>query len=608
MMSRGARGPRRPPHLPTGKAAGGGDWFASLRGRTLMSIALVAVVASTRRTWFPSAQLAALLVDRGGCEFPIQLNARGALEGPWVNHSSLSSHDLLDLATRRTDGGGSSASSWDRRHAFASDAGGGGGVTEAEFYTPVRYQGMGKVVAAEEGEDDGKAPWGHVVEGLLTAGTLSTGNRLTLAFARLAERFLASWVRIDGITKGLGKAGMVKQIMFPAMAVNPKMQPCLAQVRIVQGRVYFRYGYFLEDARKLKRVNLAVKMILQAITAYDLRSLRAELFINACDKPVSFDNSLSSGCSGFPVFSTQWTPGSTDILFPDPLDLDFSPPAHAEHVPWPKKEGKAVWRGSGFEFQLKPYNWASSFRLRLHRTSDSRPDLLDARLASFGKDDLSEPREMLIKNGFVLAEELDEGQKEEAFKYVVVVDERVGSRDMCRALSGQQAVIRHLSGFMQYFEPLLLPGVHYIPVTHSFTDVVDAVEWMRQHDDAVHTMVLNANELASHVCTWHSRVHYWAVLLAKYSARAMETPQAVVAPTVCEGGKALESAEWAAGKVTNPSCKVEGKDASEGKCLDFCVTGVPEEKWTWLDAKDSLASLEIHDPFGHPHAPGRAVE
>ncbi|CAI7796727.1 unnamed protein product [Closterium sp. NIES-54] len=306
-MTRGPRGgPRRPPHFPAGKA--GGDWFASLRGRTLMSIALVAVVASTRRTWFPSAQLAAMLVERGGCEFPIQLNARGALEGPWVNHSSHDPHALLDLA---------------------------------EFYSPARYQAMGKVVAAEEGEDDGKAPWGHVVEGLLTAGTLSTGNRLTLAFARLAERFLASWVRIDGISKGLGKAGMVKQIMFPAMAVNPKMQPCLAHVRIVLGRVYFRYGSFLEDTRKLKRINLAVKMILHAITAYDLRSLRAELFINACDKPVSFDNSLSSGCSGFPVFSTQWTPGSTDILFPDPLDLDYSPPQHAEHVPWAKTVSSA---------------------------------------------------------------------------------------------------------------------------------------------------------------------------------------------------------------------------------------------------------------------------
>ncbi|CAI7848087.1 unnamed protein product, partial [Closterium sp. NIES-53] len=71
-------------------------------------------------------------------------------------------------------------------------------------------------------------------------------------------------------------------------------------------------------------------------------ALRAELFINACDKPVSFDNSLSSGCSGFPVFSTQWTPGSTDILFPDPLDLDYSPPQHAEHVPWAKV--RLFWR------------------------------------------------------------------------------------------------------------------------------------------------------------------------------------------------------------------------------------------------------------------------
>jgi len=49
--------------------------------------------------------------------------------------------------------------------------------------------------------------------------------------------------------------------------------------------------------------------------------LKAELYVNVCDAPQSYDNSLSAGKSGFAVFSTQLTPGSTDILCPDPMDL-----------------------------------------------------------------------------------------------------------------------------------------------------------------------------------------------------------------------------------------------------------------------------------------------
>ncbi|CAI5499874.1 unnamed protein product [Closterium sp. Naga37s-1] len=243
------------------------------------------------------------------------------------------------------------------------------------FFSGRRLQAMGKMVAAREGEDDGKVPWAVVVEGLLTTGAFSTSDPVTLAFARLAERFLAPWARIEvrlgrvtggrrggrrggrkgeegprgGITDGLGKTGLIKAAALKAIATNPKLMTCVAQVRVVEGRVYFRYGSFLEDERKLLRINLAVKMIHEAVVTFELQTLRAELYLNACDDPHSYDNSpllltlraelylnacddphsydnsLSSGRSGFAVLSSQWTPGVTDILFPDPLDLAYPP-------------------------------------------------------------------------------------------------------------------------------------------------------------------------------------------------------------------------------------------------------------------------------------------
>ncbi|CAI5499875.1 unnamed protein product, partial [Closterium sp. Naga37s-1] len=119
------------------------------------------------------------------------------------------------------------------------------------------------------------------------------------------------------------------------------------------------------------------------------------------------------------------------------------------------------------ELVLKEANWATSLRVRLHRMSDARPDLLDARLTMWGDKDGVDAKKLLLRHGVVLAEELDDvAERRRGCKYVLVVDEQIGTRDMCRALSGPQAVIRHVSGYTEFFDPLLLPGVHYAPVGH----------------------------------------------------------------------------------------------------------------------------------------------
>ncbi|GJP42577.1 hypothetical protein CLOM_g2128 [Closterium sp. NIES-68] len=657
MSSRTRAGSRRSQYSPSSRSAaantfstrgssGGGavgaasflDGIARERPHVVIASCAVFVLIATRFFWFPAPYIASTLVEPGGCDFAVYLNARGVLEGPWLNDTA----DSTDAAVAAAAA------------AAGLDLSAGAGVLLGDTGPYRRLQAMGKMVAAREGEDDGRVPWAVVVEGLLTTGAFSTSDPVTLAFARLAERFLAPWARIEGITEGLGKTGLIKPAALKAIATNPKLMTCVAQVRIVEGRVYFRYGSFLEDERKLLRINLAVKMIHEAVVTFELQTLQAELYLNACDDPHSYDNSLSSGRSGFAVLSTQWTPGVTDILFPDPLDLTYasSPSRHLgfgveerrrqherqglEPLPvWERRQSKAVWRGRSLEFVLKEANWATSLRVRLHRMTDARPDLLDARLTMWGEKDGTDAKKILLRHGVVLAEELDDVAERRDYKYVLVVDEQIGTRAMCRALSGPQAVIRHASGYSEFFEPLMLPGVHYVPVGHNFRDLFRAVEWMQRNDAAVRTMVRNANELAALVCTWHSRVHFWAVLLAKYSSRALENPVAVVAPTPCRAGRVRVSSEWANSTISG-ACKVErsvdegaaswtqlakaagergasallevlGLDGSllEGigddnldRCSDFCVQGVPEDQWVWLDAEESLRDVYPHDPIG----------
>ncbi|CAI7921339.1 unnamed protein product [Closterium sp. NIES-53] len=596
-----------------GGAAGLLDGIARERPHVVIASCAVFVLIATRFFWFPAPYLASRLVEPAGCDFAVYLNARGVLEGPWLNDTADSTDAAVAAAAAAAGldftsglGAGTGVLLGDtgpnRLGGGAGSGGSGGGVGTSAgqnagpmFFSGRRLQAMGKMVAAREGEDDGKVPWAVVVEGLLTTGAFSTSDPVTLAFARLAERFLAPWARIEvwvgrttggrrggrkggkergeeGFERGLwkrveegvvlkmwgyglhpplvspslhlppfphpspppahepcgagassGRAGCQSRLKSPAPPPSPsnshssspprpQLMTCVAQVRVVDGRVFFRYGSFLEDERKLLRINLAVKMIHEAVVTFELQTLRAELYLNACDDPHSYDNSLSSGRSGFAVLSAQWTPGVTDILFPDPLDLAYQPSysPHAgrlgeaqqerqglEPLPvWERRQSRAEWRGRALELVLKEANWASSLRVRLHRMSDARPDLLDARLTMWGDKDGVDAKKLLLRHGVVLAEEVDDvAERRRGCKYVLVVDEQIGTRDMCRALSGPQAVIRHTSGYTEFFDPLLLPGVHYAPVGHSFRDLFSVIEWMwvQRNDPAVHAMVRTAN-------------------------------------------------------------------------------------------------------------------
>ena len=136
----------------------------------------------------------------------------------------------------------------------------------------------------------------------------------------------------------------------------------------------------------------------------------------------------------------------------------------------------------------------------------------------------------------------------------------------------------------------------------SFSDLAPAIEWMKANDPAVREMVSNANAAAALLCTWDARVHYAAVLLAKYAARALESPEPIPAPWPCKGGTAVTGPpkwvnvsrwrdEWAL-------CDLNKKVKAAQPCRNFCVAGVDPAKWTWLEAEESLRDIGAVDPLG----------
>eukprot|EP00850_Spirogloea_muscicola_P023054 SM000325S12647 [mRNA] locus=s325:24745:28556:- [translate_table: standard] len=419
---------------------------------------------------------------------------------------------------------------------------------------------------------------------------------LVAAFTRIAAEQLSFWVRIPGVAAGLGKTGIIKPVTLKRMAQNEKMLGCCGHVKIINSTVYFRYASIITSRKKLQRFNLSIRMIQDAVLEYGVLhqkpisgDMRAEFYLNVCDEPMSYDNSLAPGRAGFPVFSTQVTEGCTDIAYPDPLDLveEVSP---TRPRPWRRLEARAVYRSPSSVYDLKEGNTGANPQIRLHRMSDVRPDLLDARISMWGQSDQEHVKVTLVKKGFELGDHMDSEQLAR-YKYRLVVDDKVGSRRMCGALASHQLAIRQRSAFRQFYTSLLVPGLHYLHTEHSFQDLFPTIEWATEHDPQVRQMIANARNLASQVCTWKGRTLYWALLLHKYSTSAIEDPLAITVPErVCDGPPIFEAV------AAEAACKVEVSAASseEQQCLDYCIKDKDEAEWTWLTAS-SLNSLPRPD-------------
>ncbi|GJP39308.1 hypothetical protein CLOM_g23692 [Closterium sp. NIES-68] len=446
---------------------------------------------------------------------------------------------------------------------------------------------------------------------------LNRSDEAVRRFACMAETYLRPWVGMPlggsgGKSGGGGEAeeeprGIISHAMLQHVASEPGFMSCSGHIRIIDGKVFFRYGGFHYQWDRLHRFVQSVKLIQAALHQYGLHRLRAEFFLSTCDLPKSFDSSLSGMFGGRPIFSTEWLPGTLDIIVPDPLDLseDYQAGKDAK-TPWESKASKAVFRGGFTNFKLGPdHRWRVSPRYRLHRMTDLRPDLLDARVMRLLVDDKT--RNMAMNDGLSEAPKMGKAESQR-FKYEVVVDGGAGSCRTCGVLGSDQAMIRQDTPFAQFYQPLLHPWRHFIPTDHFFGDLFDRVEWARKHDKQVQHIIANAHRVARWGCSLEGRTLYWAILLVKYSTQALEDPSAVqppervstcpappdkarMRPTQDESDRETPDPAWP------PVCA--DKDVARVRqplCTFFCVKGpMPRNRQIWLSA-DLFDSVDFVGP------------
>jgi len=207
-----------------------------------------------------------------------------------------------------------------------------------------------------------------------------------------------------------------------------------------------------------------------------------------------------------PVLSCSSTTGFADILIPTFEDWaraqyqdvgDVFPNACREypvirHVSWSTKINKAVFRGSttGAGFDDKTNQRLKAFRITL-----TRPDLFDFGITKWNLRPRKYEGEKYLKTiemiDYPKSNKLSL-QEQTKYKYILNLEGHVAAYRLSYELSSGSVILLAASKWRMWYSDMLIPFVHYVPVSEDLSDLISQLEWCRDHDDKCREIATNA--------------------------------------------------------------------------------------------------------------------
>lgn len=180
----------------------------------------------------------------------------------------------------------------------------------------------------------------------------------------------------------------------------------------------------------------------------------------------------------------------------------------AEEIPWSEKSDKAVFYGalrksSLFETEngqlewidTTVQNWHTFGRGKLWKLQQDHPDLFDVGIMRASSvEDLPDILNAMNweRKSYLTMEEQFRG-----YKYVIYVEGTCGWADRLKnLLSAGMVVFLQSTPCHEFFQPLLKPWVHYIPIQNDLSDLVEKVKWARSNPEPSREIGLNAADFA----------------------------------------------------------------------------------------------------------------
>ena len=184
---------------------------------------------------------------------------------------------------------------------------------------------------------------------------------------------------------------------------------------------------------------------------------------------------------------------------------------------WNKKIKKAVFRG---QFSMQTYalgqygskkaeHWTEVNRGYLYNQCKDDSDLFDIGFSKICNPELAKKIPTIEPIPF---------QEQQKYKYIISVGTNADWAERLRThLFTNSLLVKHEAECVEWFYPLMLPWVDYIPFSIDMSDLTQNIMWATLNDFECEVMVENANQLAEKYLNEKTMVKFMKIVLDIYS-------------------------------------------------------------------------------------------
>uniref|UniRef100_A0A8C6WZS2 Protein O-glucosyltransferase 2 n=1 Tax=Neogobius melanostomus TaxID=47308 RepID=A0A8C6WZS2_9GOBI len=242
-----------------------------------------------------------------------------------------------------------------------------------------------------------------------------------------------------------------------------------------------------------------------------------EFFVNLGDWPLEKRKSTDKI---HPILSWCGSNNTRDIVMPTydltesvletmgRVSLDMMSVQANTGPPWHQKNFSAFWRGRDSRQE----------RLELVKLSRAHPQMLDAAFTNFFffKHDES------LYGPLVKHVSFFDFFK---YKYQINIDGTVAAYRMPYLLAGDSVVLKQDSGYYEHFYSQLQPWEHYIPIRADLGDLLEKIQWAKDHDEEARRISQKGQQFARNHLMGDMVFCYYYKLFQKYAELQVTEPK-----------------------------------------------------------------------------------
>jgi arylsulfatase A-like enzyme len=208
---------------------------------------------------------------------------------------------------------------------------------------------------------------------------------------------------------------------------------------------------------------------------------------------------------------------------------------NARTAAWDTRIAKAVFRG-----HLRPFtvcggwpsgtphynelvnasNWRGRGRSAIWAARIAHPELLDVNFDNH--DEMAKLWKLSAAEANAIDEPTSISMEEQArrFRYAIHPEGQCGFADRLKSIMALPMLIfKQANPCSEWYEAMLLPGKHYLPVDGSYANLSDAIAWARAHDTEAQRIVAAANVHVRQVVSVAGVYAYSERLIRSYASR-----------------------------------------------------------------------------------------